>query len=142
MSKFVSGDWNIICDVCAKKVKASETKRRWDGLIVCKDDYEFRHPQDFLKAKTDKIAVPFVRNPPDVFLCNELAFAIIDYALTQNYGSFLVGTTGPFADYAEADVNSCPETNLYANTMVSRSAIAGLAVGGYSVTGTSFMGAL
>ena len=70
MSKnnYKTGDWNIICDVCAKKFKASEAKQRWDGLVVCPDDFEHRHPQDFVKAQTDKITVPFTRPiPTEVF---------------------------------------------------------------------------
>ncbi len=62
--KFVPGDWHIICDVCGTKVPASLSKRRWDGLIVCEKDHEFRHPQDFLRARADKIAVPFSRSEP------------------------------------------------------------------------------
>ena len=62
------GSWNIICDSCSKKIKASESKQRWDGLIVCPSCYEQRHPQDFVKARQDKITVPFSRpRPPDVF---------------------------------------------------------------------------
>lgn len=65
---FISGEFNLICDSCGKKMKAHEAKHRWDGLIVCKDDYEQRHPQDFVKARQDKISVPFSRpRPPDVF---------------------------------------------------------------------------
>ena len=59
--RFISGDWNLYCDVCAKKIKASESKHRWDGFIVCQDDWEMRHPQDFVKARQDKISVPFSR---------------------------------------------------------------------------------
>jgi len=63
-----SGDWNIICDVCSKKIKFSTAKKRWDGFLVCPDDYEMRHPQDFVKARQDKISVPDTRpRPPDVF---------------------------------------------------------------------------
>jgi hypothetical protein len=58
---FVSGQFNLYCDSCGKKIKAGEAKKRWDGLIVCPDDYEERQPQDFVKAKTDKISVPFAR---------------------------------------------------------------------------------
>jgi len=68
------GDWNIICDVCGQKVKASVSRKRWDGLIVCKDDWEVRHPMDFIKTPVDKISVPFSRpRPPDEFLevCNQ-----------------------------------------------------------------------
>lgn len=71
MSKntYKSGDWNIICDVCAKKFKASEAKERWDGFIVCPDDYEMRHEQDFIQVRLDKITVPYSRPmPPDIFV--------------------------------------------------------------------------
>ncbi len=73
-SVYRSGDWLIICDVCSKKIKASEAKHRWDGLIVCSDDWEMRHQQDFVQAQNDKISVEFTRpRPPDVFVelqCN------------------------------------------------------------------------
>jgi len=71
MSKnyYVSGGFHITCDVCSKKLKAHETYHRWDGFIVCKDDFEQRHPQDFVRARQDKITVPFQRPiPPNVFV--------------------------------------------------------------------------
>lgn len=61
---FISGEWNVTCDICSKKIKAHEAKQRWDGFIVCPEDYEQRHPQDFVKAKTDKVSVPFTRPIP------------------------------------------------------------------------------
>lgn len=65
---YESGSFNLICDCCGKKIKASEAKQRWDGFMVCKEDYEQRHPQDFVRARQDKISVPFVRpRPPDIF---------------------------------------------------------------------------
>lgn len=68
---YVSGDHNLICDVCSRKIKASESRLRWDGFIVCKDDWEIRHPQDFVKARQDKITVPFSRpRPTDGFILN------------------------------------------------------------------------
>lgn len=69
------GSWNTICDSCSKKIKASESKQRWDGLIVCPSCYEQRHPQDFVKARQDKITVPFSRpRPPDVFYLTQGVF--------------------------------------------------------------------
>ena len=71
MSKntYKAGEWNLICDVCSKKIKAHDAKTRWDGLVVCPDDFEHRHPQDYVKAKIDKITVPFTRPiPPNVFI--------------------------------------------------------------------------
>ena len=67
---YVSGNWNVICDVCSKKIKASDAKQRWDGLIVCPSDFEHRHPQDFVKARTDKITVPFTRPIPPLTFTN------------------------------------------------------------------------
>lgn len=58
---YVSGLWNLYCDSCAIKIKASEAKKRWDGLVVCPSCYEERQPQDFVKAKLDRITVPFAR---------------------------------------------------------------------------------
>jgi len=66
------GDWNAICEVCGQKFKASKLKRRWDGLLVCKRDWEPRHPQDFVRGVKDKQSVPFTRKEtPDsvVHLC-------------------------------------------------------------------------
>lgn len=77
---FISGDWNITCDVCSKKIKASESKQRWDGFIVCEADYEIRHPQDFVKSKTDKVSVPFTRPIPT------LTFTAIPYIIYWDSG--------------------------------------------------------
>lgn len=55
------GDWNAICDRCGFKFKASELKLEWTGLRVCEKDFELRHPLDFMRAKTDKISVPWTR---------------------------------------------------------------------------------
>lgn len=72
---FISGEWNVTCDICSKKIKAHEAKQRWDGFIVCPDDFEHRHPQDFVKAHSDKISVPFVRPIP------EYIFVVVPYNL-------------------------------------------------------------
>lgn len=63
------GTWNVICDVCGIKYKANEVKKRWDGLIVCDDDWETRHPQEFVRAVPDQPKLPFTRpEPVDVFV--------------------------------------------------------------------------
>ena len=55
------GDWNVICDVCGFKYKASDIRKRWDNLYVCEDDWEPRHPMDFQKGFEDDPSVPFSR---------------------------------------------------------------------------------
>jgi len=55
------GDWSALCDVCGQKYKASELKRRWDGLYVCTKDFEVRHPSDFFRMPTEDTSVPWAR---------------------------------------------------------------------------------
>ena len=65
---FISGEFNLTCDRCSKKLKAHEAKHEWTGFIVCHSCWEPRHEQDFVKANTDKITVPFQRPiPTEVF---------------------------------------------------------------------------
>ena len=54
------GDYNCICDSCGKKFKASSMRRRWDGLLVCEQDWEEKHPQLSLRVYADKqtVAIP------------------------------------------------------------------------------------
>lgn len=46
--------WNE-CQVCGFDIRASESYRRWDNAIVCKECFETRHPQDFVYATPDHI---------------------------------------------------------------------------------------
>ena len=55
------GNWNALCDSCGRKFKAFDLQKRWDGLMVCQEDFEQRHPQDLLKVQREKIAVPWSR---------------------------------------------------------------------------------
>lgn len=66
---YKSGDWLLLCDSCAKKIKASKSKERWDGFRVCSECWEPRHSMDFIRARTDRISVPFTRpQPTDTFI--------------------------------------------------------------------------
>jgi hypothetical protein len=60
----ISGNWNALCDSCGRKFKALDLLKRWDGLMVCQEDWETRHPQTLLKVQREKITVPFVRPYP------------------------------------------------------------------------------
>lgn len=84
---YKKGQWNAICDSCGFEFKSSELKKRWDGLMVCSDDFEHDHPQKYLRVHEDSSSVPWVRTePPETFI----------------YVCRLSGATG-FADLAEAD---------------------------------------
>ena len=89
------GDWNVICDSCGRKFKASTMRKRWDGLLVCREDYEAKHPQLSLKVRGDKQYVPDPRpEATDTFL-------IVCY-VWQSSGYADLAT----ADCARADNNS------------------------------------
>lgn len=63
---YKSGDWNAICDVCGERYKASELKKRWDGLMVCKYDWEPRHPQEQIRhVPKDPRPLPWTRPRPE-----------------------------------------------------------------------------
>jgi len=135
MSKnyYKSGDWNLICDVCSSKIKASKSKHRWDGFIVCPSCYETRHPQDFLRSKADKQSVPYSRpRPADVYVHS------CTIASSSSYAG--LGT----ADCSKADTtyNSTYNDLLieYVCTIQSRSAIAGVAVAGCVKAGFNLAG--
>jgi hypothetical protein len=66
----ILGDWNALCDSCGRKFKASSLQKRWDGLIVCREDWEQRHPQDLLRVQREQISVPWSRPYPatDTFI--------------------------------------------------------------------------
>jgi len=66
---YVSSDYYVICDECGGKFRSSQTRMRWDKARVCRKDWETRHPQDFVRGRADKQAVPNPRSEPsDVFL--------------------------------------------------------------------------
>lgn len=52
------GDFYRICDRCGFKMRASETFKTWEGLYVCAEDYETRHPQDYVRGRRDRQNVP------------------------------------------------------------------------------------
>lgn len=64
------GDYNAICDVCGFKFKGSQLKKRWDGMRVCEEDWEMRHPMDLFNPdlSDDEGIVDDPRpEQPDVF---------------------------------------------------------------------------
>ena len=59
------GEWIIICDVCGFKKTNDQVRKEWTGLMVCADTcWEPRHPQEFVRPRPDKQAVPFTRPEP------------------------------------------------------------------------------
>lgn len=66
---WIAGRYSAICDVCGFRFHSDRLKRRWDSLMVCEQDWETRHPQDFIKLRSEKITPDWVREEPiDAFL--------------------------------------------------------------------------
>lgn len=61
MTYFKKGEWSCICDRCGFEYKSGQLKKTWDNLRVCRECYEPRHPQDFLRAKKDDQSVAWTR---------------------------------------------------------------------------------
>lgn len=66
---YKSGVRNAICDVCGCKFKSDELSKRWDGFMVCKPDFEYRHPQDYIRGPKGERPPPWTRpEAPDQFV--------------------------------------------------------------------------
>lgn len=63
--EFILGDSNAVCDVCGFKFKRSQLRKRWDGAMVCSQDFELRHPQDNIKPRTERNNIRDPRPEPE-----------------------------------------------------------------------------
>lgn len=57
-------DFKRVCERCGLVYRASQTRKQWDGMIVCLADFEERHPQDFVTGRADSQNVPDPRPEP------------------------------------------------------------------------------
>lgn len=74
---YAPGDWNVICDRCGFKYKASQMKETWDGLMVCKKDWEPRQPQDYVRGVKDNQAVPWTRPKVEVVFSDSATSLVV-----------------------------------------------------------------
>lgn len=58
-NNYKPGDYFVQCDRTGFKIRASASKREWQGRVVREQDWEPRHPQDFVRGKRDEQRVPF-----------------------------------------------------------------------------------
>jgi len=54
---YVSGSHWAVCDSCGFQFREDQLIETWDNYWVCDDDFEVRHPQDFLRIQPEQIAV-------------------------------------------------------------------------------------
>lgn len=66
---YVKGDHNVICDRTGFERKRSQCRFEWNGLLVDKDEWEERQPQDFVRGVAERKTVKDLRpEQPDVFV--------------------------------------------------------------------------
>jgi len=94
---YKSGDNWVECDVCGIDIYASDSKKRWDGLIVCPDDWEIRHPQDFVRARKDKIAASIVNSESEIIYAEGVCITRTAIAGVAVAGCMIAGNDGSIA---------------------------------------------
>lgn len=84
VSQIIPGDPWVICDICGSRFRMSQTRKTWDGLRVCPEDYDPKHPLLNIRGKADRQAVFDSRpEPPDRFV-----------AIPYDIGSFCLISPG------------------------------------------------
>jgi len=63
-ANYTRGLWKCVCDACGRVYKNTQLRQRWDGFLVCEDDWEPRQPQDFVRGVADYQAPPWTRPEP------------------------------------------------------------------------------
>ena len=100
-------DWLSICDVCGFKFHASKLRKRWDGLRVCHEDWEVRHPSDFFRLDAEDTSVPWTRSEaPDVFLVACPVNGTLSIPGVASPGCMVPGTTGRIAEELSGTFNN------------------------------------
>jgi len=91
-----SGNPYAVCDECGLVYRKNELRRRWDGALVCDDDWEIRHPQESVVGIADKIAV--VEPRPETFTYQSDFDACYgsSMVLTDTGGEYILDTGGMF----------------------------------------------
>lgn len=62
--RFRLGDSKAVCDRCGFDKYQSELRKEWAGAMVCSPCWEPRHPQDMIKAVTERNNVKDARPEP------------------------------------------------------------------------------
>lgn len=64
-SRYVPGTYNVISDLSGFEYKRKDMMFTWNGLLVGKDEWEEKHPQLTIRAKSDRQSVPDARPPQE-----------------------------------------------------------------------------
>lgn len=73
--KFKDGDNLALCDLSGRTCYRSDMRMQWNGLLVHKDYWEARNPQDWVYAIKDQVTPPVVRPDTDGELFGNVTLA-------------------------------------------------------------------
>jgi len=91
------------CDRDGFQYRAEDLKKTWDGLWVNDQDYEPRHPQDFLRVKAERVSVSQPIRPESID--NVVSSATTIGGITTTAATF--GQTSAVAGVGEAGRGIC-----------------------------------
>lgn len=83
---------NVICDVCGRKFKSNMLQKRWDGYMVCSEDWEPRNILDFYRVRNDVHQLDWTRSDDD----GGLTWTPVFVNLTQTVGTGTITVTGRY----------------------------------------------
>ena len=58
------GSHKFICDRCRLEYGSERKRKEWNGLVVCDDCWEPRHPSDLYRQRQEDTSVPDPRPEP------------------------------------------------------------------------------
>jgi len=76
-------------------------RKHWEGYYVCQEDWEVRHPQDFVRGVADKVVPPWTQPEPndsDSFILFCTPNGITAIAGTGVAGCAVAGYISPLFD--------------------------------------------
>jgi len=82
---YEAGNHWVECARSGAIIRAKDAMMTWDGLLVCPDDWEPRHPQDFVRGREERIK-------PEGHIRSESADRFVDKAATEPTSSVPPGT--------------------------------------------------
>jgi hypothetical protein len=110
----------VRCDNTGLRVLSGDVRKQWDGLLVWKEQFDERHPQEFVRGVVDNFAVREARpeEPMSVALdtvstgtqteTGSLIDLVVLDANAPKYASFLkftITTLDPFARFLFAEIS-------------------------------------
>lgn len=100
------GGFYRIDDRSGFKIRADQTVKQWDDLIVRQNDAEVRHPQDFVRGQIDIQTVPDPRPEPTDIVLGDGAYFLVENDLWKGwraYQEYVGGSNAVFKSFSGFD---------------------------------------